>query len=188
MRSPLKEARDELLVRLLPALQSLGYSKRAGSILTNVVSDDVIGWLSIQTTIRREDDVVAVDPTIGARHQVLERTVADLRGDTWHRYQPPTVSLLLGYVTSDSSPAHLLRSGEEIDSIVGAIVEGVRTAGGEYLAARATLAAIVDDIRAGRAPGIDHVSVRLPVGLWMLGEQDSAMLEVRLRLTDLGDR
>lgn len=179
--------RDRFLAELLPRLAELGFVKRAGAVLTTKLSDGVIGWLSIQTTIDR-DAVVAVDPTIGLRHQGLEGEVARLRGSPSHRYNPPSVSQLLGYLSGPHSPARLLDTADSIGPSVKSVTDEVSTSGRRYLAAHASLAGIVAELSSGKAPGVDHIAVRLPVGLRLLGRDPDAARYVADRLAAIGDR
>lgn len=63
----------------------------------------MIGWLALGSGTRSlPKGIVEVWPVIGIRHQGVERIVAEIRGDRFHPYVPPTVSKPLGYLM----PAH----------------------------------------------------------------------------------
>ena len=82
-----------------PLLAELGFKKRAGDIFTVELAEDVIGWLGLnRATQGRPPGEVEVNPVVGVRHQEIERIVAELRGEKFHAYQPPTISTPLGYL------------------------------------------------------------------------------------------
>lgn len=81
-----------------PLLAELGFKKRAGDVFTVDLDEDVLGWLGLnRATEHRPAGEVEINPVVGVRHQVVERIVAECRGEKFHAYQPPTVSTPLGY-------------------------------------------------------------------------------------------
>jgi len=86
---------DEVRARLVV----VGFKKRAGQVFTRELGDDVLGWLGLNRATRhRPVGEVEVNPVVGVRHQGVERVVAELRGEKFHAYQPPTVNTSLGYL------------------------------------------------------------------------------------------
>ncbi|TXK17717.1 hypothetical protein [Homoserinibacter sp. GY 40078] len=80
----------------------MGFRKRAGSVFTIDIADDVIGFLGYNTASEHTlPGNFAVNPVIGIRNQELARVVSELRGERFHPYAPPTVSSPLGYLMPD---------------------------------------------------------------------------------------
>ncbi len=80
-------------------LEVAGFKKRVGQVFTRELGGDVLGWLGLNRATRgRQRGEVEVNPVVGVRHQGVERMVAELRGESFHAYQPPTVNTPLGYL------------------------------------------------------------------------------------------
>lgn len=80
----------------------LGFTKRAGRIFTSAFGGDSLGWVGLNTASEhRAPEGVEVNLVVGVRNQHVERLVAELRGETFHPYLPPTVRSPLGYLSPE---------------------------------------------------------------------------------------
>lgn len=89
----------ETLQVVFEELRSLGFRKRAGSIFTCELGDDILGWVGLnRATQGRAAGSASVNPVIGLRHQEVQKVVAELDAEKYHPYLPPTVSSPIGYI------------------------------------------------------------------------------------------
>lgn len=92
-------ANKAVLEAIVPRLAQLGLKKRSGMIFTIEVAKDFLGWVGLNTaTEHQARGEMDINPVIGVRHQEVERLVAELSGDKFHPYAPPTISSPLGYL------------------------------------------------------------------------------------------
>jgi hypothetical protein len=121
--------------------------------------------------------VLEVNPVVGVRLQALERVVAELLGERFHGYIPPTVSVPLGYVMPEGRYRPWL-FGRDAPAVDAAARND-----------RASLSAVVNSMADGRA-GIaaEQLAFRRPAGYLLLGERGRAHAEVSDSLERLGDR
>jgi len=82
-----------------PLLAAAGFRKRTGEVFTTEVAPDVLGWLGLNTVTRHlPTGQMEVNPIVGVRHQRIEQLVAELCGEKPHAYNPPTLSVSVGYL------------------------------------------------------------------------------------------
>lgn len=104
------------------ALGALGFRKRTEGLYTTDLGDDVLGVVGLNTaTEHQPKGMIEVNPIVGIRHQGIERMVAELRGEPFHPYIPPTVTIALGYLMPERRYA-----AWTIDTNSGALREHVQ--------------------------------------------------------------
>ena len=159
-------------------LQELGFSKRAGFIFTRNLTDDVIGWLGLNTASRHAPvGVREVNPVVGVRHQGIERMVAELRKEKFHPYIPPTVCTPLGYImTEPRYRAWMIETPRSDQNSIADLTSAVRQYALPFMEAHASLAGVIALIEARK--GYDHVlAYRRPVA-WALADEVGRALSV----------
>ena len=169
-------------------LRDLGFRKRAGAVLTCEVTSDAIGWLGLNAASR---DLPAgqfeVNPVVGIRHQGVERVVAELRGEKFHPYQPPTVSTPLGYLMPGSRYRAWRLGADDTDGGIEDLVASVAAFGLPFALSGAPLPELCRLLDQGL--GFDHQLVyRRPVAWALAGEVTRAHGLIGGALSDLGDR
>ncbi|MGH3878769.1 MAG: hypothetical protein ACRDSK_17190 [Actinophytocola sp.] len=165
-----------------------GFRKRAGTIFTVELADDVLGWLGLnEATQHTRTGEIEVNPVLGLRHQSIERTVARLRDDKFHAYKPATVAIPLGHLMPENTFRVWLFRAEDLAATAQDLVENVREHGLPFLRRHATLAAITRQLESGPAEGT-MPEYRLPVAYLLAGEHDRAMTALTGELDSLGDR
>ncbi len=170
-------------------LQGLGFKKRAGVVFTREVAGDVLGWLGLNRASRHSPSgEFEVNPVVGIRHQGVERVVAELRGEKFHAYQPPTVSSPLGYLMPGARyRAWMVSSAAGSESSVSDLVTSVGEFGVPFMESGATLTALCGLL--GEGLGFEHQLVyRRPVAWLLAGDLDRAAGLVDAAEADLGDR
>jgi len=171
------------------ALVSAGFRKRSGDVFTRQVAADVLGWLGLNRAVSRGDGLLEVNPVVGVRHQVLERVVADLLGERFHEYIPPTVSVHLGYVMPGGRYRPWLFGGDvPVGDVAAEMVGAIVACGLPFMDDRASLSAVVESMSDGRSGVAEQLAFRRPVGYLLLGEPGRAREEVRASLARLGER
>lgn len=171
------------------ALASAGFKKRSGDVYTREVAQDVLGWLGLNRAVHRGDGLLEVNPVVGVRHQALERVVADLLGERFHEYTPPTVSVHLGYVMPDGRYRPWLFGGDvPVRDVAGAMVDAIAAYGVRFMQDRACLDAVVESMADGRAGIAEQLAFRRPVGYLLLGDPQRSREALRASLDRLADR
>lgn len=176
-------ARDGLQVRL----EAVGFKKRAGQVFTMEVGDGVLGWLGLNRANRhRPPGEVEINPVVGVRHQAVEQVVAELRGEKFHPYQPPTVSTPLGYLMpGERYRAWVLTTGAEHEA--ADLVDAVEKYAVPFMTATSDLATLCQ--RLDERMGFDHQLVyRRPAARLLAGDSPRARELLEAAAADLGDR
>lgn len=178
---------SEALAAIRGELESIGFRKRAGQVFTMDLGDEVLGWLGLNRASRRHPPgVTELNPVVGIRHQGIERMIAELRNEAFHKYLPPTVSSSLGYLT----PEHRYRSwvvdaatGQEVATDLVVAVERFAV---PFMTAAVALPEICRLLEEGL--GFEHQLVyRRPVAWRLVGDEARASALVDRALADLGD-
>jgi hypothetical protein len=169
-------------------LAELGFKKRSGEVFTCVLESDVLGWVGLNRAYRQGEDRLEVNPVVGVRHQGVERVVAELRGQMFHPYQPPTVSTPLTYLAPAARYAPwLFDRGPTIPEVAVALVRAVAEHGVPFMRVSMTLGQLRELIERGQ--GFAHQLVyRQPVVLLLMGDHVGALRSLDDALAVLGDR
>lgn len=163
-------------------LANAGFAKRAGQVFTLPLGDQTLGWLGLNYGIERSVGI-RVHPVMGVRHQGVERWVAQLCGDAFHPYQPPTVSRPLTALSSRHEWFFEVNSANE--AIGHQLVRAVVDHGMPFLRQTTSLAALWARIQQGWG---FHLEYREPVVLALLDKADEAIATLESSLAGLGDR
>lgn len=179
------------LVALFDALAGIGFKKRAGGIFTIGINDDALGLLGLNHASRAGiPGQLNMNPVCGARLQSLERTLAEIQGEKFHQYFPPTVSDPLHYLARPGVASNwvLFRDTPEANAVVIAdIVNCVETAGLSYMRKRATLETMTQALVANEGHRWQTV-FRAPVALWLLNRDEEALSAMEAQLTEIGSQ
>lgn len=168
-------------------LEAVGFRKRAGQVFTIEVTDGVLGWLGLNRASRhRPPGEVEINPVVGVRHQAVEQIVAELRGEKFHPYQPPTVSTPLGYLMpGDRYRAWIIT--DDAEEVAADLVAAVECYAMPFMKSSSDLAALCR--RLDERMGFDHQLVyRRPVAWFLSGDVDQASTLIEEAEADLGDR
>ena len=169
-------------------LRVLGFQKRAGAFFTRQGAGDVLGWLGLNRASRHSPaGEFEVNPVVGIRHQGVERVVAELRGERFHAYRPPTVSSPLGYLMPGSRYRAWMLDGSDSGGSVEELVAAVGEYALPFIESGSTLTALCGLLDDGL--GFEHQIVyRRPVALVLAGHHERAARLLDASETDLGDR
>ncbi len=59
-------------------LCAIGMQKRSGDIFTFELNKEAIGWVGLNRAVRNYGGLLAVNPVVGVRHQIIEKTLEDV--------------------------------------------------------------------------------------------------------------
>jgi hypothetical protein len=186
MSKPMHPALDRLAGDLL----KLGFKKRAGLIFTLQLQAKSLGWVGINRGSHAGGPgVSALNPVCGVRHQEIEHVVADLLGQKFHAYVPPTVSEPLRYLMPKDEGREWTVTGDEIvdGRVVDDLMRSMQEFGLPYMRDRRGLIDISRALTAGEGHG-HQTAFRAPVALWLLGRGPEALAHVDSTLAQVGDR
>jgi hypothetical protein len=183
-RGMVAEVVDEVTAKLV----ATGFARRqVNGIFTLDVSPEVIGWLGLNTATKHLAGSLEVNPVVGVRHQGVERRVAELRNERFHRFLPPTVSGSLGYLMPERSYVGWhFEKGSVVESAANLASAVERFALPEM---RSTIDLMTLRRKIEEGWGYEHQLVyRLPVVCWMQGDVQGAVEAMERAVTELGDR
>lgn len=180
---------DEAKAACHTVLTGLGLRKRAGTTYTVEVTKEVLGFVGLNVAVNRPTGPFTVNPVVGARHQELERVVAELTGVKPSPYVPPTVSSPLGYLMPDRRFVEWeFDDAGSVDATAAALGAALAEHGLPFVRAHAELEPIATALASGDFGVPQQNAVRLPVALALLGSVDEARRTLSDELAALGDR
>jgi hypothetical protein len=94
-----QEQKRQVVEACAGPLEELGFRQQRTTLFVRELTDDILGCVSLGLKVYRDPDRrrISVTPTVGVRCHSLERLLAEINGQKFHRYDPPlTVSRLLG--------------------------------------------------------------------------------------------
>lgn len=168
-------------------LLELGFRKRAGTKHTIKLSPTVLGYVGLNTGTQfsRVGDF-EVAGIVGIRHQEIERIVADLDGDAFHPYMPPSVVRWVTYLNPKAITTFWNVNAANADEIAREACEEVRLYGLPFMQYGSTLPGLIEYL--GKLYGHeDRMDKVLPVALVLNGEPEIGLATVSARLLKLGD-
>jgi len=165
-----------------------GLRKRK-EVFTRHISEDVLGWVGLNTAAHREYGKLEINPVIGVRHQPLEALVAQLIGMKYHSYVPPTVATPIGYLMPGRKyAAWLFESGVDHVSNVEKMAEAINRYGFPFMEANTTLQALIDTMLHSGFGYPHQLAYRIPAAYLLVGEKTLAEQYVDDQLNELSDR
>lgn len=151
-------------------LSELGLKKRRGYVFTIEMNSDVVGWLGLnRATQHRAHGEVEINPVIGVRSQPIERLVAELRGDKFHAYSPPTICTPLGYLMPGGKYKAWLLAADAPGNATADMVGAVRQYGVPFIRSMMDLKRLVEELERGRGVS-GQVIYRRPAAWFLLGD------------------
>src|SRR4051812_40130768 len=171
-----------------PLLANLGFKKRAGNVFTIELAPGVLGWLGLNRATRhRARGEVEINPVIGVRFQEVERLVAECRGEKFHAYQPPTISIPLGYLMPESKYKAWVFATEGAKYVAAEMVAAIAGYGVPFMQSVTHLPELSRRLEA--SPGFEHQLVyRRPVAALLAGDLMRARMFLDEAMATIGTR
>ena len=186
-------ARKELILKVMDIarqeLCAVGMRKRSGNIFTFELNMEAIGWVGLNTGVRSYGGQLAVNPVVGVRHQIIEKTLADIEGKKFHSYIPPTISTHIGYLMPQKSyTPWLFTENTDHTTTVQEMVIAIIKFSKPFMEANATLDAICEAMSSSRYGILDYNIYHIPVAYFLLGEASLTEKFLHDQLKEIGDR
>lgn len=167
---------SQVLATLKLRLVSIGLRHRRAGLYTLDVQPGFVGWLGLNHATDRIDGqrVVTVYPMVGVRSEQIERLVAELTGEKFRPYTPPTVACNIGFLMPRGLNTHwYFYEDEPLKEPATALTAAVKQYGLPYMRNGATLESVWDEQVAGQGYR-ESLQRRLPVTALILGRGDEA--------------
>jgi hypothetical protein len=188
MSRPSKELIERILKMTGTLLADVGMRKRERQIYTCELSQEIFGWLGLNTATHRSDGRLQINPVIGVRHLGIEKLVAEALGKKLHPYIPPTISTPLGYIMPEKKYATWLFGEGDVDDLaVAKMVEAIQKYGVPFMRSHANLDAIIEALESG-CGFPTNTAYRLPVAYFLQGQTEKAVQYLRNRLATFGEK
>jgi hypothetical protein len=171
-------------------LCQLGFEKRSGLIFTlPLAGEGVLAWVGLNKASHRgRPGEVLLNPVVGVRHRGVEQVVADLRGDKFHGYLPPTVSSPLRYlVPVDQRRDWVVTGGTGDERVADDLAAAVSCYGLEFMRAAADLPGLLAALSDGHGHAHQN-SYRVSAALLLAGEVGEAQRVIGREVELLGVR
>ncbi len=176
----------DALAVLCEPLEGLGFHKSAGHVYTMELADGVLGWLGLnKATQHRRPGEVEVNLVVGVRHQRVQRLIAELTGEPFHEFLPPTVSTPIGYVMPAGRYTAWLVGAAGGADVTENLVAAVHQFGLPFMRDLVDLGNVRDAI--DKRLGNDR-EYTLPVVLRLLGDEFAARAALDGAVDALGPR
>ncbi len=171
-----------------PLLADLGFKKRQGQIYSIEVSEDVLGWLGLnRATEHYPRGVAEIHPLVGVRHQGVERLVAELRGEKFHPYVPPTAGSPLNYLMPWPHFRTWVLGRADTDEKAQEMVAAIAKYGLPWMHATAPLPALCGYLIKGRTLHDHEEFYRRPAALLVAGDVAGTSAWLDRLLAKVGD-
>jgi hypothetical protein len=178
-----KQFIKEVKCACVSALEELGMKKRRLGIVTWDLHDDFHGFIGLNTDTRFGDGTMAVNPFVGVRCDRIHRIIAEVDGEPYRQYLPPTMSRFLGHLSGHVPITGIeFTRGESMVPGVAALRRGVIEAGIPYVEENASLEAMAQRIPQDCA--WDDAGERLLVTLFLLREMEQMRAETQRRIEE----
>jgi hypothetical protein len=176
----IKRAALEIRQRLL----AMGFRRETSRIFSIPVTENVIGWVGLNQAVRWGFEI---NPVVGARHQQIERIVAECTESPFDPIVPPTVAANIGYL----APQHrympfLFAEADVLTQVADQLAAAVRLHGIPFMKKCADLNFIVEFMQAGKALN-SSTEYRIPIGLHLLHRDSEALRYLEKRLDQIVD-
>jgi len=189
MTSQLKQLAKDITRAVKEKLHAFGFRKRADSFFTKEWSEETLGWVGLTEIVVRYNSLLEVSPYIGVRNQPLEKVLADLTGQKFHTYNPPTMATQLGYLmpqmdyTSWEFEKHT-NIASEVEVMVTAIIDY----GQPFIDTHQTLHSLCEAMIDAGYGTCHPYAYRIPTAYFLLGEKKLAKDFLTTQLEELAKK
>jgi hypothetical protein len=161
-----------LLTKLRTQLELAGFVYKGRSWYEKPLSSDSTGIVTLASNFYPDDPAVYINPSLGVRHERLERLLAELCGQKPTKFLPATIGSSLGYVTSAGK--HIMYSFlPDIANDVSGLVGAIEHDGLKWMEANQTAEAILDGLANFKYAPQDRARFRIPLICYFKGDYES---------------
>lgn len=176
-----------IIKAVVPLLAKNGFRKRAGDVFTLDVAPGVLGWLGLNRATRHGAPTeVEVNPVVGVRFQNVEQLVAECRGEKFHAYLPPTISVAIGYLMPERSYRSWTLGPDCSDMSAIAMVAAIVDYGIPFMRSNSNIAVLRQRLEANC--GFEHQLIyRRPAAALLAGDIEQARVLLDSSLAIISD-
>jgi hypothetical protein len=181
--------RGRLFSTITQRLCESGFQKRQSGVLIVRISNEIVGWVGLNTAFEKKGEILRVNPVIGVRHQRLEAFVAELLGLKMHPYIPPSIASNVGYLTPQKSyVAWSFSKTNGCETPLGEIVGAIEQFGRPFMQKHGDLRTLYDTM-CDSGLGIPHeLDYRVPAAAILLNKPAEAEAFIDAKLREIGNR
>jgi hypothetical protein len=165
-------------------LVELNFRKRSGDLYTYELNAESLGWLALMRVVVKNQGI-QIMPNVGVRNQRIEKMVAELLGEPFHPYHPPTLLSSIGYLMEQKQYLRWsFTSDGENAGIMQHMIQSICVYGIPFMKANADLNSVLEALLHTR------YSIRqdytLPVAYLLSGKPQEARACVTKYVNTLG--
>lgn len=139
-------------------------------IYTMEIAPDVIGWVGLNSA-NMGPGFYEFNPVIGVRHQALERLLAQINGDKFHSYIPPSISTPIGYIMPESTfKVWHFHAEHDNAQAIGSMLGAIDTHARAFQMAHVTLSALLETLQEMKYGWSSNGVYRIPAAWYLLGD------------------
>ena len=177
-----------VLTRCRHSLEELGFEYLGRSWYEIMLTSETRGLVALPSTTYRDDPCVYVNPSIGVRHEALDKLISGLSGRSDSKYAAATISLALGYATAGKTfKSFVFCPGVDIEPIIKHLKVDISQDGMTWLREHADLETMGRDLRDLKNVTRDRARFNLPAALFLLGDLKGARSEIQRGLAELSN-
>jgi len=182
-----KEFETALLKAALPKLTRMGMQKRAHWIFTCALAPEAIGWLSFPSRLDRSEVHIMMSVNVGVRHQTLERTLAELEGEKFHAYHPPSMMTSLdSLMPRRAFPSWVFTNETDNAALLNDVISCIEKYGLAFMRDHTGLDSIVET--GYQFQSRESRAYRVPVAYFLMGESEKVRESLNETLESIADR
>lgn len=155
-------------------MERIGLTYRSRGRYTVYLGVGVLGTVALSVKTRGYSrGVGSVIPYVGVRHEGIERAVAEIQGEKYHSYFPPTIAEPLPPMLAPPKSWWVVDLADP-SAVVSEIEEAVGGVGLDFLRASADFAELCRLIEVRRGRNVLRQVIRWPVALAVAGRDQEA--------------
>jgi hypothetical protein len=170
----------DLIDRVGARLSEGGFQQRQPGVFTKEIAPDVLGWVGIESTGKKADGLVYLNPIVGVRHQLLEAKWARLIGEKPHPFLQPTLRTNAGLLGPRREHKEWgFEEGRDNTSIIARLARFVLSTGLQFMKETASIGKILE-----RAQMMEPQTqlFRIPLLHWLAGDEEQVRITLRAEL------
>lgn len=172
-------------------LLGLGFRKRRGEVYTVDVTESAQGQIGLNHVLHRRAQVVEINAVVAIRVEQVEELVAKATNSPVHPYDPPTLSIHLGYLMPEEKYLPWTFGREDnIQELADQHVAEVADYALPFIRSNSRLEKVFELLSNGRFADVYSRTYRMPVVAVLLGSlETNRYIDEGLRtMSELGER
>jgi hypothetical protein len=176
-----------LLTEIRTELQLLGFVYKGRRWYEKPLNSEATGIVTLASNSHRGDPAIYINPSLGVRHERIERLLNELCHQTATKFLPATIGTSLGYATSAGK--HIMYSflpGANTKSDVTRLVRAIAQDGLKWMEGNHTINAILEGLVGFKYAPRDHARFRIPLIYYIKADYESSRVSIQKGLEEIG--